>query len=180
MNRAFIDVCHNACGKPIPGDNNNCTVHAFAAAFNVTREAADAHVTKLGRKRRRGFNTHRMMTAPGTQIIFGKVTPIQFERPNVILGYDYGTGRRYSRREGTRKSDFAHMRVSTFLKKHAKPGARYVVNVSGHAFAVIDRRVRDYSDHANRILKYVFEVEPHLNRPGAINLPVLASRRLEK
>lgn len=175
---AYLDWCRNANGDhTFSRDANSCTVNAFAAAFNITLGVADAHLRALGRKPGRGFNTVLMMEAASTQLLYGKVTPIMFERPNVILGTECSTGRHYRRTEGTRKSSYAHMRVRTFLEKFAEPGKRYVVNVRGHAFAVINQKVRDCDDQANRILRFVYEVEPHVRRPGAINFPMIVNRQ---
>lgn len=152
---SVVDRCaHSGYAKPFSSrDFRCCTVIAFAAAFQVLYSEADAVLKRAGRKFRRGFSTCRLVESKA-------VNP-------------YGTVReaKWFYQEGA-KSWAANMKVKTFLKQ-ADPGKRYMVCVAGHVFAVVNGRLVDSVDQLNCHVKWIYEVTPHVDRPGAINFPAL-------
>jgi hypothetical protein len=144
--KSKLDHCRNAGGERISGENNDCTVKAFSAAWNVTYKEAHAVLAKNGRKQRRGFVSAKL-----------------FREGNLAEFGDW------------HKTAWTRVRVKTFLRQ-CDPSKRYMCRIRGHAFAVVDSRVRDWNDWANYILKTAWECNPRLDRPGAINLPALVRK----
>jgi hypothetical protein len=147
----YLDRCHGANGgRGDIRDSGSCTVSAMAAAFNILWPEAHAYLASIGRKTGHGFSMHCAMTRPKLS--------------------KYGEAReaKWLYKDDSR----ARMTVKNFLKV-CDPAKRYVVIVSGHTFAVIGGKVRDYTEQLNRRVKWVYEISPKLDRPGAINLPAL-------
>jgi hypothetical protein len=141
-------------------DTNHCTVTATAYALNILWSEAQALLASMGRKRKRGFSTWKIA---GHNLVkpYGEVREAKWL---------YNEGGAYA---GIR----AGMTVRTFLRKCDK-GKRYLITVSGHAMAVVDGRLCDSGSNLGRRVKYAFEVTPHLQRPGAINLPAIVNKNL--
>lgn len=139
-------------------DTNYCTVTATAYALNILWNEARDLLARMGRKRKGGFNIwkiaeHRFLK------YYGEAREAKW------LYNDCGGGYR------------ARMTVATFLKK-CDPTKRYMITVSGHAMAVVDGRLCDGRDQLRRRVRWAYEVTPKLDRPGAINLPVLVKKNL--
>jgi hypothetical protein len=141
-------------------DCNCCTVTATAYALNILWDEAQALLKRMGRKRFKGFSTWKIA---GHNLVkpYGEIREAKWL---------YNESGAYA---GSR----AGMTIKTFLRK-CDPSKRYLVTVSGHALAVVDGKLCDYSSNLNRRVRYAFEVNPHLQRPGAINLPVCVNKNL--
>lgn len=146
---AHLDFCVGAQGAHIQ-EARSCTVSAAAAAFNILWSEAYQLLAKAGRKPRRGIVSARLMANPRLLSPYGEAREAKW-----FYRKDYKAG----------------MTLKTFLRL-ADPGKRYYVTITHHAFAVIGGRVRDYELRLNSRVKFVWEVTPKLDRPGAINLPV--------
>lgn len=140
-------------------DCSYCTVTATAYALNILWSEARDLLARMGRKRKKGFATWRIAESP-------KLKPYGEAREAKWLYNEKGTwkGR-------------ACMTVRTFLKK-CDPTKRYMITVSQHAMAVVDGKLCDSGYHLHQRVRWAFEVTPKLERPGAINLPVLVKKNL--
>ena len=148
---------HGPRGSEGLGDTNYCVVNAIAAAFNIVWSEANQLLTRLGRKPKRGIATWAVMNKPALKP-YGEAREAK---------WFYRDGARYGR---------SGMTIKSFLRE-CDPSKRYVVTVSGHALAVIDGKVRGESNLSRRV-RYIWEVTPHLQRPGAINLPAIVNKNL--
>lgn len=114
----------------------------------------------MGRKKRKGFSTWKIA---GHNLVkpYGEIREAKwlYNESGVYAG----------RRAG--------MTVKTFLKKCDR-SKRYLITVSGHAMAVVDGKLCDDRDYLGSRVRYAFEVTPHLQRPGAINLPAIVNKNL--
>lgn len=107
-----------------------CTVLALSKAKGMPFSEAQEFVAKLGRKPGKGFHFIKIAEA---------------------------TGMKYHHLQNWKaKSGFRRCRVDSFLREN-KVG-RFVVNVPGHVFAVIDGKVHDTSYQPMRIIRAVWEV----------------------
>lgn len=110
-------------------ETNDCTVKAFAIAFNTTYAKAHNHLHKYcGRQRGKGIKSSR--TIPKS-LKHSKVKEGPYSRSNRIT-------------------------LSQFCKKH--PEGRYYVSVTGHALAVIDGTVYDHSDRPRRQVTWALRI----------------------
>jgi hypothetical protein len=141
-------------------DTNHCTVTATAYALNILWSEAQSLLAGMGRKRKGGFSTWRIAHHNLTKL-YGEVREAQW----------------FYNESAVWKGKRAGMTVKTFLRKCDK-SKRYLITVSGHAMAVVDGKLCDWSNNLNRRVRYIFEVTPKLQRPGAINLPVLVNKNL--
>lgn len=159
---SIFDLCchsaHDPKGSQGWNDTNYCTVNAAAAAFNIVWSEAHKLLASVGRKNKRGVSSAAVIGMDQFKA-YGEV------REAVWLYNDVGYARYKS-----------HMTLRTLLRK-VDPSKRYWVTVSRHALAVIGEKVRG-ENNLNRRVRKVWEVTPHLQRPGAINLPVLVKKNL--
>lgn len=113
-------------------EHNDCTVRAWANAFNAPYLTSHAWLKKHGRRHRTGMTAEEVskaMRACGkTKIVFGPYT---------------GDNR---------------ISVAAFCKKH--PVGRYYVASRGHAFAIIDGIVHDGYHGPQRQIKFAARVYP--------------------
>jgi hypothetical protein len=160
-----VNNAHKPRGREGLGDTNYCVVNAFAAAFGITWAESAELLARLGRKKRKGISTWAAIEKKAVEA-YGEVREAKWLYKEVECGR---VGWRY-------KTVKPSMTISTFLKQ-CDPSKRYVVTVSHHALAVVNGKVTG-EDKLSRRIKKVWEVTPHLQRPGAINLPAIVNKNL--
>jgi hypothetical protein len=110
-------------------ETNDCTVKAFAIAFNTTYDKAHNHLAKhCGRRPRQGI-VSRIVLQPSLRHTKTKVGP--YTNSNRIT-------------------------LGAFCKAH--PEGRYYVRVKGHAIAVVDGTVYDHRDSPRRQVTWALRI----------------------
>lgn len=131
------------------GENNDCTVYAFATAFDVPYdEAHKVLATRFDRKPRKGPKCWTLVKGLSNKFIYaGKKIAAVLERP---ITFYTNRGELFVRR----------MSLGTFAKTYTQ-GSYYVL-ISGHALAVKDGVVMDNlaKPRLKAPVTIAFKVEP--------------------
>lgn len=118
----------------------DCTVRAFAEAFNTTYEKAHSHLRKkMGRVNRKGIDFELGFE---DSLQNTKVSKLEFK------------GRVKNGGRGLREVN--RMSLGKFCKEYSK--GNYIVLVRGHALTVKDGIVYDYKYAPKRQVKFAFKV----------------------
>ena len=166
---ASHDICCHRADRPRgaedAGDTNYCVINAVASAFNILWVESKRLLHSVGRKKKHGYSTRLLMEKEELRA-YGEA------RKAVWFYQEVECGRRCWRYKTTKPG----MTIKTFLRK-CDPNKRYIVTVPRHALAVVNGKATG-EDNLNRRVKEIWEVTPKLERPGAINLPVLVKKNL--
>lgn len=165
----------NSASPSRKGETNDCTVRATSVAFMITYEEAHKMLAAAGRKNRKGFNYYRFLhhnSFINDYVAWKEITSFRKTR-NVRVARG-----RYSRyyMPGDIIKRECSVTVKTFLDKFADPSKRYVVRVNRHVIPVVNGRMQDSEYYLNCRVKQVYEITPKVNRPGAINPPMIVKR----
>lgn len=119
------------------GEGNDCTVKAVAIACQVPYEEAHAYLTKLGRRKGRGWYHASHMR--GAKFVKGYIDNLD------KLGIEYTS------------VDFNSRTVSQ-IERELKDG-NYIVQVNGHALALVNGKVEDWTAGRKHHVKQVWRIE---------------------
>lgn len=154
-------------GPLAASERSDCTVRALAAATGFSYSDCHAFMELFGRKRGQGFNprfrgvvpegfgaktvvVHDLLPFKAT-LVYDILTEGLHERevrhhgPNASYGYSYSTT--HTRR----------LTLRAFARAH--PVGKFYLHVAGHATAIVDGVLVDYSDRDLRKVEAAWQIE---------------------
>jgi hypothetical protein len=141
MNEAYTQVKAEAEAM---GETNDCVVRAISIAAQLPYNEAHTICARAGRKPRHGMHTRRAIEV---------LNQLDNYHTDMIVPRKPGGGR-YT--------------VKTIGR--AFPRGRYVCVVSGHALAIVDGEVCDWTNGRQHRVKFMFKVE-NSNAPASVETP---------
>lgn len=119
------------------GEGNDCTVKAVAIACQIPYEEAHQYLSKLGRRKGRGW--YHATHIRGNKLVRGYIDNLE------KIGVAYTPVK-------------VNSRTVSQVERELKDG-HYIVQVSGHALAVVNGKVEDWTSGRKHHVKQVWRIE---------------------
>ena len=141
------------------GEANDCTVKAISIACQIPYREAHQYLASLGRRKGRGWywKTH----VRGNRLISGYIDNLK------RIGFEY------------EQVDF-HSRTVSQIERELRSG-HYLVQVNGHALALVDGKVEDWTAGRKHHVKQVFKItNPRLHKVEDVVISPTAPKGFRK
>jgi hypothetical protein len=141
------------------GEGNDCTVKAVAIACQIPYEEAHQYLSKLGRRKGRGW--YHATHIRGNKLVRGYIDNLE------KIGIEYVP------------VDFNSRTVSQLGREFCR--GNYIVQVSGHALALVDGKVEDWTAGRKHHVKQVWRIEnPRVHKVDDVVISPVAPKGFRK
>jgi hypothetical protein len=147
-------------------DNGFCTVIALAVAFDKTYQEAAQIMRGYGRRYRKGMHRHAMEYAIQTEALKHGYSYSVYDSEHVRDG-EIRVNAHRRRTEVSVQEKFGvvgKMTVNNCLR-YLNPKKKYIIGVRGHAVAVAEGKVQDWTEGRRHQVKHIIELDAPSESP---------------